>query len=82
MTGFTRHEWIWITSMKIVRFFVTLRIPDNMTAEQAQHDLTTSIGFGRPTVICKSIVENVPDTQGAESDGEAFGPLPGRYLPG
>lgn len=57
-----------ITSMKIVRFMVTLTLPDHVTPTQARKDLLASIEFGRPSVICTSIAENLPDPQDVQGE--------------
>ena len=53
--------------MKTISFIVRLRVPDNMTAEEAQANLRTSVAFGKPEIsLYYLFADDGPDSLAAE----------------
>lgn len=57
--------------MKTISFIVRLRVPDNMTAEEAQANLRTSVAFGKPEIsLYYLFADDGPDSLAAGNQVE------------
>lgn len=51
-------------------YWVTLRLPDHITPEQAERELRTCISFGQAKVSLAYVLPDAPPEHGPETDGD------------